>query len=181
MAENSTSKSMWAMLYGLYLGVFYIFFILFLYYTDRLFNTGVIGYLGTIVFTLVLWYSLKSFRDKVDNGFLSYGKGVGIGVLITLYSTFFISSVYFIILTLDKTLLEQYVIVIEEVMANSGLPDELLEKFDEASKNALTPGTYAFSVFFKEMIGGTILTLIVSAIVMKVPENGFYEAVKDIE
>ena len=181
MTDNSTSKSKWAMLYGLYLGVFYIFFILFLYYTDRLFNPGAIGYLGTMVFALVLWYSLKIFRDNVNGGFLSYGKGVGIGVLITLYSTFFISSVYFIILTLDNTLLEQYRNIIEEAMANSGLPDELLEKFDEASKSALSPGTYAFSVFFKEMIGGTVLTLIVAAITMKNPENGFYEAVKDVE
>lgn len=181
MTPVSTSKSKWAMLYGLYLGVFYILFILFLYYADKLFNPGAIGYIGTLVFILVLWFALKNYRDKENGGYLSYGKGVGIGVLITLYSTFFISSIYFIVLTLDKSLLVGYVAQLEEIMMNSGLPDELLDKFDEASKTTLNAGTYAISVFFKEMIGGTILTLIVAAIAMKNPENGFEEAVKDIE
>ncbi len=181
MTDISTSKSKWAMLYGLFLGVFYIFFTLFLYYTDKMIIPGAISYVGTVVFITVLWLALKNYRDKVNGGYLSYGKGVGIGVLITLYSTFFISSVYFIVLSLDKTLLVQYVAQFEEIMMNSGLPDELLEKFNEASKATLTPGIYAISAFFKEMIGGTILTLIVAAIAMKSPESGFYEAVKDIE
>ena len=181
MSGISTSKSKWAMLYGLYLGVFYILFTLFLYYAGKLFNPGIIGYLATIVFITVLWFALKNYRDKVNNGYLNYGKGVSIGILITLYSTFFISSIYFIILSLDKSLLVEYVAQLEEIMINSGLPDELMEMFDEASKTNLNAGSYAISVFFKEMIGGTILTLIVAAIVMRNPENGFEEAVKDIE
>lgn len=75
--------------YGLYGLVFsLLLFLGMLYFGMGLdFNTQeVLGYLTILVSLSFVYFGIRHFRDKVNNGKLPFGKGFLIGVLITLFT-----------------------------------------------------------------------------------------------
>ncbi|MDY7394504.1 DUF4199 domain-containing protein [Aureibaculum sp. 2210JD6-5] len=48
----------------------------------------VFGYASIIVSLLFVYFGIKHFRDRENNGILTFGKGLLIGILITLFAAF---------------------------------------------------------------------------------------------
>ncbi len=181
MEKNSISLTKWAMTYGLYLGVFHVIYLLVLYFRNHLFDNSFAGYILIVFVIGIIWIGLTGYRDKVNNGFLSYGQGVGLGVLISLFGGIFAAATMYILMTFDKSLSDQLLVVTQENLMKSGLPDELIESVSEMYEIAVKPGLVAFSEFFGKIFSGTLISLIVAAIAMKKPTSSFYDAVKNVE
>ncbi len=181
METKSTSLTKWAMTYGLYLGIFHIVVLMILYFREQLFTNVVSGYVVAVFVVGILWFGMTNYRDKVNGGVLSYGKGVGIGVMIALFGAIFASVTIYILMTFDPSLSTQYLNVLEQAAAQSGLADDMIDSMMKMYEIITRPGIMAFSKLLGLVFWGTIASLIIAAIVKKVPEDGFYNAVKDID
>ncbi len=181
MKKKSSPKLKWAMAYGLYLGIFHILFLLFFYFRGNVFEGRSYGYVLWIFIAGVTWFGLVAYRDKVNGGFLSYGQGMGLGVLISVFGAIFYSATIYLLMTFDGSLSNQLMEITQEALFNSGLPDELMESMEKMYEITLKPGIVGTSEFIGKVFAGTFITLIVAAIVKRKSDNSFYDAVKDIE
>ena len=181
MESNSNSVTKWAMTYGLYLGVFHIIFIVILYLTGHFFNSGYYGYISTAVVVWITWTGLVKFRDGVNGGFIKYGQGLGLGVLISVFAAIFAAATMYIIMKFDGSLSDDMLSLMVEEIEKSGLSGDMVDNVEKMYEMMVTPGVVALSAYINKVVGGTIISLVVAAFVKKNPESGFYEAVKDVE
>ena len=181
MEKSSNTVTKWAMTYGLYLGVFHILYISVLYFTHHFFNVGYYSYISTAFIIGVTWIGLVKYRDSVNQGVLKYGQGLGLGVLISVFAGIFAAATLYIYMKLDGSLSVDMLNQMEEEVLKSGMPDDMLESMEKMYKIMVLPGVVALSGFINKVITGTLISLIVAAFVKRNPDNGFYEAVKDVE
>jgi len=181
MENSSNSVTKWAMTYGLYLGVFHIIFNVILYLTNHLFNPGYYSYISTAVVIWITWSGLVKYRDGVNGGFMKYGQGLGLGVLISVFSGIFAAATMYIIMKFDGSLSDQMLDLMIEEVERSGLSGDMVDSMEKMYKIMVSPGVVALSAYISKIFGGAFISLIVAAFVKKNPENGFYDAVKDVE
>jgi len=165
MEENvqtppSTGKI--ALKWGLILGVVLIIFSVIINMSGNFGNNALqsISYLFIIV-GIVLAH--RDFKQSGD-GYMSYGKGLGIGTL-TVIVAFILSGIfgYVYMTSIDPTLIdqlkEQQMIQYEE----QGMSDAQIEQAVQFSEGFMTPGMLTlFAILFSAFIG-FILSLIISA------------------
>ena len=102
-------------------------------------------------------------------------------MLISVFGSVFYSATIYLLMTFDGSLSNQLLEKTQEAMYNSGLPDDLMENMEKMFELAVKPGFVATSEFIGKVFSGTIITLVVAAVAKRESENGFDEAVKDIE
>jgi hypothetical protein len=163
---------------GVILGIIGVVFTLILYFLDLLLNKS-LSYLMLPIDLVILYFMIKSYRDSVLNGQITYGQSVGAGVIIFLYSTI-ISVIFSYILYkyIDPGLINKILAISEESMAKKGLPQETIDAGMSFTKKLMTPGFMAITGLFFGMLMGTVISLLVSIFTRKegnplldVPEN----------
>ncbi|NPA35491.1 MAG: DUF4199 domain-containing protein [Chlorobi bacterium] len=177
--NNSTGK--WAMQYGLYLGILQVILILTLYFSGIIFESKLQDYLGYVFAIAITWIGLDKYKSQVNRGFLTYGQGLGLGVMISLFSAIFSAATIYILMKLDGSLSEKMLNVIQEKMLEANMPDDMIESMQKVYEMTVKPGMVAMSDFLGKVFTGTIFSLIIAAIVKKNPDNTFYDAVKNVD
>jgi ABC-type sugar transport system permease subunit len=79
------------LLYGLVVTVFMIYSSVNCYYNANFKSNEVVGYAGMLIAASFIYIGIKNYRDKFNNGVITFGKAFKIGLLITLVaSTFYV-------------------------------------------------------------------------------------------
>ncbi|MBL7942723.1 MAG: DUF4199 domain-containing protein, partial [Flavobacteriales bacterium] len=111
---------------------------------------------------------LNHYKKKVNNGFLSFGQGVGLSVLTGLVIGV-IMAIFMYVYT--KFINPDMIIKIQdkaiEDMQSQGLSDEQIEMSMGMAEMFMSPGFFAISTLIAMPIIFTIIGLIASAIVKK--------------
>jgi len=47
----------------------------------------IVGYTGILMSMLLIFFGVRSYRENVGNGKISFGRGLAVGILIALLST----------------------------------------------------------------------------------------------
>ena len=141
-------------LYGFLLG-FGIFLIGLLFMKDIDMNTGeVIGYATMIASLSFIFFGIKHFRDKINNGKVSIGKAISIGLLIALFPAIGIAIADFIYTSfINPDFFKEYVAMMEAKGNTEPIPD-------------WGSGMMAFVMFATVMVLGLIISLI-SALILQ--------------
>jgi hypothetical protein len=170
MEDNKTSMMKHAMTYGAIIGLSLVVYSVLLYITGLTFNKA-LGLIQYVVLFAGLYFGTKAYRDKVLGGFITYGKALGLGVLISVFVGIITVFFNFIMMRfVDPGLIDKYMAILEETYQNSRfIPadqvDGLLEKGREAMTAVWTlpVGVLSFSFF------GFIISLITSIFVKQDP------------
>jgi Protein of unknown function (DUF4199) len=162
-------RSIWkeTLNYGIILGLIAVGFSLLTYMFDLTFKSWIIW--PTMMLTvLVLFFLLRSYRDHYNNGYISYGKSVGAGVVINIYAAL-ISAVFIYVLYafIDPELIDKSLAVAEEKMIARGIPEEAIEKGMEMQAKMMKPWFTTLMATIMSIFWGFILSLVVSLFVMK--------------
>jgi hypothetical protein len=164
--KDNTMKS--AMTYGLILGLALIVlhvvqYIMGVYKPP--FWVSLINY-GAIIGIIV--YGTIRFRDDELEGYISYGKALGFGVLMSLFASI-IYGLYFFLLTnvIDPTYMESMWAMIEETYVEMGMSDDQIEAAMSIVKKFQSPLIMVFSSIFSFVFMGTIFALITSIFLKK--------------
>lgn len=159
---------------GAVLGIALIVFYLILYVaginvyaqTDKSIG-GYLSYLSYVIIIAGLFLGIKSYRDKALGGSISFGRALGFGTLMSLFSGI-ILAIYIIlfIYVIDPDVLDGIFIMAEERMIEQGMPDSAIEKGMEITRAVTVPMMIAGTVVGNTFVG-VIISLILGAILKK--------------
>ncbi len=164
---------------GTILALVGITYSLLLYFMDKSADKN-LGYLLVVIQIGVLFFLLKSYRDNIMHGQITYGQSVGAGVIISLYSAIATSIFTYILYTvIDPGLVTKQLAVAEEAMrARGGMTEEQIEAGMQFTAKIMKPAILAISGVFGGILWGTIISLLVSIFIKKegnplidLPEN----------
>ena len=164
--ENQTTTTRTALKWGVIIGIISILYSTAIMVSGQIANQK-LTYLFYIVLAIGIFIAMNDFK-KENQGFISYGQGLGLGVMKTtivgLISGFF-SFAY--MKFIDPSIIDQMMKKAVEDMEKKGLPDEQIEQGMEYSKMFMSPG----ALFMLGLIGvvfiGFVISLIIAAIVKK--------------
>jgi hypothetical protein len=152
---------------GVILGFIGVVFSLLLYFFDLMGNKS-LSYASLLIEMVILYFMIKSYRDNFLNGYITYGKSVGAGVIIFLYATI-ISAIFTYILFkfIDPGLINKLLAISEEAIAKKGLPQQSVDAAMNMTRKMMTPEIMLISGLFGGMLGGTVASLLVSIFTRK--------------
>jgi Protein of unknown function (DUF4199) len=152
---------------GLILGAVGIVYTLIVYFLDLTFSTYQ-GYIGMVIQLVVLFFLLKSYRDNFRHGQITYGQSVGAGVIIYVYYAVIMAIFGYLLYTvIDPGLMKKALAVAEAKMASKGLPQAQIDTAMTLTSKMMKPAFTAIFGLFGTMIGGTIISLIVSIFIKR--------------
>jgi hypothetical protein len=131
----------------------------------------IVGYASIILSLSLVFFGIKSYRDNVQKGSITFGKAFGVGILITLISClFYVIAWQIIYYNFMPDYLEKYGNYQIDQMKASGASEAMIEatrmetqKFSEMYKNPFLNALFTFTEPFPV---GLLITLI-SALILK--------------
>jgi hypothetical protein len=134
-------------------------------------NTGmIVGYLAMLIGFSMIFVAIKNYRDKYNNGFISFGRAFKIGFLISLIA----STIYVLVWGIEfnffmPDFMERYIGHIEQQARTSANSAELQR---EAAEMAKYKDMYKNPVFFAlftyaEILPVGLLVTLVSALILR--------------
>ena len=162
-------RSIWkeTLNYGIIMGLITVGLSLVTYMFDLTFKTWVI-WPSLLVGVLVLYFLLRSYRDHYNNGYITYGKSVGAGVVIQVYSAI-ITAIYIYVLYafIDPGLVDKSLAFQEEKLIARGMPEAAIDQALAMQAKMMKPWFTALMSTLSSVFYGLILSLIVSLFIMK--------------
>lgn len=170
MVQSNVSPVKTAIKWGVIAGAAMIILSLITYYAGMT-QSSTLQWLSYLLLALGIFMGTREHRDKESGGFMSYGRGVGAGVLIALFSGILLTGFILIFYgAIDPGALEELKRVQEEGMYEQGMTDEQIEM----SMKFITPGMMALFTLPTITFFGLIISLVVAAI-LKRNKPPFYE------
>jgi hypothetical protein len=130
-----------------------------------------IGYTSMVLSLLFVYFGIKHYRDKVNNGKVSLGKSIGIGMLIALFSAIGVAVFDYIYTTIiNPEFASEYLEYSIKKMQETLSAEELKVKTAELKQQMEdygSPSFMAFMMFASVMILGFIISLISGLILQR--------------
>lgn len=154
--------------YALILTVCGALFNLLMYFTgfqtERLATGQYFQWLGFVLMFVILWLGIKAVRDEAPAKGMSYGRGVGTGTLISLYSGL-MSSVYsFIHFKFVNTEFADYqMAMIRPKWEAAGMGEAQMDQMEKVTRMMMGPMVQAALTPVFVVLFGVICSLIIAA------------------
>ena len=143
-----------------------------LFVEDIGFDRGVyVGYTGILISFLFVYFGVRSYRDNVLGGRITFASAFNVGILITLIScAFYVASWLFVYYNFMPDFGEKYgAYLVESVRARGGSQaeiDAMIKQGQDATQMMKNPFMNAAVTFTEPFPGGLLVTL-VSAITLR--------------
>jgi Protein of unknown function (DUF4199) len=133
----------------------------------------VIGYTGIVLSFLLVFFGIRSYRDNVGNGQITFTKAFAVGICITLISCIFYVATWEILYFnfLPRNFMDQYGAKTVEKLKASGASPEAVEaqvqkmkKFNEQYEN---PVFNSLMTFIEPFPVGLLITVISAGVLRK--------------
>lgn len=131
-------------------------------------------WLGVAIMIAVLWLGVKAVREESPHKAISYGKGVGTGVLISLYSGL-MSAVYNFIhfKFVNPSFSEYQLALIRSKWEAAGMSDTQMDQAEKVTRAMMGPVATAIMTPIMAVLFGLICSLIIAAILKRAaPDEG---------
>jgi FtsH-binding integral membrane protein len=191
MEEKTNSFWKDALKPGLILSLVLIIFSVAVYIFDlitiSLFAGVLIGLVSLVLYIIVMFFLIKSYRTDKLSGIMKYGKAFGFAVIIGLYSSVILTTynytfTNFIDPDYEKNITLKMQEMTEQYMLDQGVPDEVIEAQMKKTEKQLEKSTLRKTVtsFAGNLVFALIAALIASAFAKK-NEDPYQEAMQDLE
>jgi hypothetical protein len=171
-AKNQTSLFRNSLNYGLYTSAGFIL-VSMLFYAFDVDRTGWINYLTFIILIIGIVIGTRVYRDKFSGGFLSYGRCLGSGVIISVIVGIIMSIfTYLFYQYFDPSELQKIIEAAEQNMVDKGMTDEQIDQAMVFSKKFMSPLGMSVSLIFGMAFWGSVFSLII-AIFLKKNDDSF--------
>jgi hypothetical protein len=143
------------------------------YQTDRMSSGGWFGFVQLAVSILVLVLGIKAVRDEQEGKYMTYGKGVGTGVLIVLYSTI-IGVIYsYIHLTyINPNFPDYFVEASRTKWVAAGMSESAMENAEKGVRWFTRPLVWSAFGAIMSIVFGTVISLLVAIFLKRNPPDG---------
>jgi ABC-type sugar transport system permease subunit len=136
--------------------------------TEKLATGQYFQWLGFIIMFAVLWLGIKAVRDEAPEKGMSYGRGVGTGTLISLYSGL-MSSVYSFIhfKFVNPEFADYQLALIRPKWEAAGMGEAQMDQAEKMTRAMMGPVAQAILTPIMVVLFGLILSLIIAAILKR--------------
>jgi hypothetical protein len=158
--------------YALVLTLISAAFRLLLYFTgfetEKLESGQYFQWLGFAILAVVLFLGIKAVRAEQPHQALTYGQGVGAGVVISLFSGL-MSAVYnYIHVKFINTSFADYQMeIVRQKWADAGMSDAAMEQAEGVTRMMMGPGMTAVMTVVGGLFVGLVFSLIIAAILKR--------------
>jgi len=126
-------------------------------------GTWIAGLLPLVVMIVVTWLGMKAVREEAKDKSLSYGRGVGTGVLISLYASLILAIYTFVHFTFINPNFADYAIdMLRQKWVAAGMGDSQMEQAEKFTRFFYKPAPMAIMTVPYLTLVGTIISLILS-------------------
>ena len=152
------------MTYGLITGLVLIIYTLLLYMTNNLLEQNfILGILNYVILIAGILIGTRTYRDQHLGGYISYGKALGTGVLISIFSGVIMGVfTYLLYQVIDPGLMEKSIQLIQEEMLKQGMAESQVETMTEMQQTIRSPLVMMFGSIISYGFLGLIFSLITS-------------------
>jgi len=136
------------------------------------FNRGmVIGYTTMVLAFLLVFFGIRSYRENVGNGYISFGRALSVGLLIMLITcAFYVLTWEFVYFNFMPDFAEKYgAFMLENMRAAGASAQEIAAKAEEMKRFKVLYDNIFFNVamtFLEPLPVGLIMTF-VSALILR--------------
>lgn len=117
---------------------------------------------------------VKEQRDELQNGYISFGRALGVAMLTVLFSSIISGFFTYVFLKFGATdILQNMVTEIEEKMREQGQSDEQIEMSISMMSKMMQPGIVTIMGVFMSALMSLVPALIIAAVMKKEQEAGF--------
>ena len=174
MEKQSNSVKQMAMTNGLFLGLALILNSVIFYVSGSPFSQ-VSGYISYALIIGATVWTMYSYRQIDPEAGLTYGRALGLGTLNSLFASLILAFFTFVLFKIvDKTLIEKFLIFLEEQLLKSGAKDAQVDMLMPMYRKLMTPLTYSLSMIFSITLMGFIFSLIIAIFFKKEPKDPFH-------
>jgi len=160
---------------GLILAAFMVVVTAICYKNEDFESSMVLGYASMILAFSMIFVGIKNYRDRFNNGFVTFGKAFKIGLYITLIA----STIYVLVWLIDYYLfipdfLDKYSAhVLREAKTAGASPVEMQEKVDEMGgyKEMYKNPLLVILLTYTEVLPVGLVVSIISALILKRKSN----------
>ncbi len=136
----------------------------------------IIGYTGMVLAFLLVFFGIRSYRENIGGGAISFGRAFSVGILITLIGCLcYVVTWEIIYFKLAPGFLEKYSAYMIEKLKASGASQAVIEAKLEELKNFkvlyANPLINAAISFIEPLPVGLIVTLISAAVLRRKPRS----------
>lgn len=137
------------------------------------FDKGLIlGYTSIVLSFLLVYFGIRSYRDTVGDGHITFGKAFGIGLCITLIScVFYVATWEVLYHTVFRDFMDTYsAAMIAKAQASGASAQAVQAKIDEIQQmkiNYANPFYNVLMTFIEPFPVGLLITLISAAVLRK--------------
>jgi hypothetical protein len=142
------------------------------YQTDKMVQgRWIVSLLPLVMTIIVMWLGIRAAREEAKDGSLSYGKGVGTGVLIALYAGL-IGAIYtYIHFTFINPSFADYSIdMVRQQWAAKGMSDAQMETAEKYTRFMYKPAVLAILGIILSPLFGLVIALILSVFLKRKKE-----------
>ena len=173
--DNEKSKVMhFAMEYGLFLGIYFIFKFIISVASPGMLLLSSLSWAMTVGIPFVIFWMLKKYRDNYNEGFIEYGKAWSLAFFLLFFASLPEALAQFIYFQwINPTYIaEQFsniMTAVEEV--NNVKSSPFIEELLTAYSNSKTPTAIQMAVqgIFYNILLGSIISLVIAAFVKRKP------------
>jgi ABC-type microcin C transport system permease subunit YejB len=137
------------------------------------FNRGmVLGYTTMVLAFLLVFFGIRSYRENVGNGYISFGRALGVGLLIMLITcAFYVITWEFVYFNFMPDFTEKYgAFMLDNMRAAGASAQEIAAKAEEMKRFKVLYDNIFFNVamtFLEPLPVGLIMTFVSAAILRK--------------
>jgi len=145
-------------------------------FADHMSHSLVVGYATMVASFLLVYFGIRSYRDNVGAGSISFGKAFGIGICITLIScAFYVLTWEIIYFNFMHDFMDKYnAHVIDKLQASGATAAAIqakIQQMNEFKKSYENPFFNAAITFIEPFPVGLLITLISAAVLRKKPQQ----------
>jgi len=136
--------------------------------TEKLATGQYFQWLGFVMMFAILWLGIKAVRDEAPEKGMSYGRGVGTGTLISLYSGL-MSAVYSFIhfKFVNPEFADYQLALIRPKWEAAGMGEAQMDQAEKMTRAMMGPVAQAIMTPIFVVLFGLILSLIIAAILKR--------------
>jgi hypothetical protein len=130
----------------------------------------IIGYAGIVLSALLIFFGVRSYRENVGNGKISFGRGLGVGILIALISSTCYVAAWEVVYYNSPGIADHIFDKQVEDMRASGAPQAEIDKTAqeaESFKKLYAKPLVNIAFTFMEPLPVGILMTLISALILK--------------
>lgn len=167
MEPKSVSPLKTALRIGFIIGLIFIVISLLTYVLDLQENAG-IRYLDILVIIGGVIWAIKSHRDNDLNGFISYGRGLGVGTLSLFFASLLLAIYMFIYFYgIDPGAIDVMKQTARDKMIERGMSDSEIEEAMKYTTMFISPAIIAAGIVLWTTLIGFVVSLIGSAVMQR--------------